>query len=63
MTLPSELRTEIDKIRSELLDLMREARTVDEALRQATNHQASLKASIMLSLDHLDKIDKRLQHP
>jgi hypothetical protein len=61
VTLQGELGTEVEEIRQGLLALMDKAHVVDEALVQVANHQASLKASIILSLDALDRIERRLR--
>lgn len=61
MSRDGELRQEAERVRRELIGLMSELRALDVAIQDIVNRQASLKASVMLSLDHLDRVDARLR--
>lgn len=56
-----ELRVEAERIRRELIGLMSELRAMDVTIQDLVNRQASLKTAVMLSLDHIDRIDARLR--
>jgi hypothetical protein len=68
MTLHGEIRVDVSAVRAKLLELMADARTIDDKIREAqkdvieaTHLQTSLKSSIMITLDSLDRIDERLR--
>lgn len=56
-----EVKDEAERCRRELIGLMTELRALDLAIQDIVNRQASLKATVMLSLDHLDRVDARLR--
>jgi hypothetical protein len=58
---PGEIRADAERIRRELISLMTDLRALDMSIQDVVNRQASLKAAVILSLDHLDRIDARLR--
>lgn len=61
MSKDGEAKEEAARVRRELIGLMTDLRALDVAIQDIVNRQASLKASVMLSLDHLDRVDARLR--
>lgn len=61
MSDPGEIRADAERIRRELISLMTDLRALDMSIQDVVNRQASLKAAVILSLDHLDRIDARLR--
>ncbi len=61
MSANGEAKEDAERIRRELIGIMSELRQLDVAIQDIVNRQASLKASVMLSLDHLDRVDARLR--
>lgn len=61
MSQDGEAKEEAERIRRELIGLMTDLRALDVTIQDIVNRQASLKAAVILSLDHLDRVDARLR--
>lgn len=61
MSKDGETKEEAERIRRELIGLMTDLRALDVTIQDIVNRQASLKAAVILSLDHLDRVDARLR--
>lgn len=63
MSKDGALKEEAERVRRELIGLMTDLRELDRRIQDCVNRQASLKASVILSLDHLDRVDAGLRKP